>query len=418
MKNLTASLITVILLLTFSVSALAEVTTDYNVIYGTNYAAEYKKVIEDIINEYGVSVKSQYNDNNTNGFVHADLIDFNSDDTPELYLCYKKDAEKTTAKDVYVEAIYCFGDGQVYKIYEDSNDLTEDYRGTLFYTNNGTTYILRENSTEYTNYNAENEFEKYHKDMQLKIFYQGSFMNIVTFYSVDVYSKSEEYLKNNNLTTEKGYKVDSFELNTQTLHHASKYTYYEKGKAHSITAEFLKNNDIYEKYTGKRYKTDKNGYLTELGKQYIHYTDYGVYPDKNLSYNSEEILSLLDTRSKELNPLITVMLDGKILEFDTTPVIYKDRTLVPMRKIFEVLGAEVSWDDETRTAIATKDDITVKVPVNKNAIYINDKEIELDVAAKIVNSRTLVPARAVTEAFGCKVNWDGAEKTVIITSKK
>ena len=89
------------------------------------------------------------------------------------------------------------------------------------------------------------------------------------------------------------------------------------------------------------------------------------------------------------------------------PITEKDRTLVPMRAIFEALGAEVEWENETQTATATKDGITVSVTIDSNRMLKNGEEIELDVPARLVeDSRTLVPLRAISEAFGCQVEWD------------
>ncbi len=97
------------------------------------------------------------------------------------------------------------------------------------------------------------------------------------------------------------------------------------------------------------------------------------------------------------------------------PYIKNDRTLVPMRAIFEALGAEVSWDDTTKTAIGVKDDVEVKITIGENVLYKNGDAIELDCAAEITNNRTMVPVRAISEAFGCTVNWDNDTKTVEIT---
>ena len=115
---------------------------------------------------------------------------------------------------------------------------------------------------------------------------------------------------------------------------------------------------------------------------------------------------------------IKVYLNNKQLNFDTYPITEKDRTLVPMRAIFEALGAEVEWENETQTATATKDGITVSVTIDSNKMQKNGEEIELDVPARLVeDSRTLVPLRAVSEAFGCQVEWDEELQRVDIYTK-
>lgn len=102
---------------------------------------------------------------------------------------------------------------------------------------------------------------------------------------------------------------------------------------------------------------------------------------------------------------VAVVLDGEILEFDQNPVIQNGRTLVPLRGIFEPMGAEVGWDDATQTVTAVKDDITIKLTIGDNILYKNGEAITLDVPAQLIGSRTMVPARAVSEAFDARVGW-------------
>lgn len=113
--------------------------------------------------------------------------------------------------------------------------------------------------------------------------------------------------------------------------------------------------------------------------------------------------------------LIRVFIDDKLLELeDTDPIIENSRTLVPMRAIFETLGAEVDWDGTNKTAVATKDGTTISLKIDDNIAYINDEPVELDVPARIKNSRTLVPVRFVAESLNADVTWDDASRAVII----
>lgn len=113
---------------------------------------------------------------------------------------------------------------------------------------------------------------------------------------------------------------------------------------------------------------------------------------------------------------INVNIDGYYIVMDTPPIIEKGRTLVPLRAIFEALGAEVTYSSLTKTVIATKDDTTITLQIGKNVTEVNDKSHNLDVPAKIVQGRTLVPIRFVSEALGANVEWDGKTKTVYIIS--
>lgn len=113
---------------------------------------------------------------------------------------------------------------------------------------------------------------------------------------------------------------------------------------------------------------------------------------------------------------IGVVLDGKKLEFDQNPVIKNDRTLVPFRKILEEMGAAVDWNGNTKTVTAKKGDVEIKLVIDNKVMYKNNKEITLDVAPQVINDRTMVPARAVSESFEAKVGWNGETKTVIIST--
>ncbi len=92
---------------------------------------------------------------------------------------------------------------------------------------------------------------------------------------------------------------------------------------------------------------------------------------------------------------IDVALNGAQLQFDVPSVLKNGRILVPLRAIFEALRATVIWDGATGTVTATNESDTIKLTVGNKTAYRNDFSLELDVPAKIVNGRTLVPVRIV-----------------------
>lgn len=114
---------------------------------------------------------------------------------------------------------------------------------------------------------------------------------------------------------------------------------------------------------------------------------------------------------------ISVKLNGVTLDFDVPPQIISDRTFVPMRKIFESLGATVTWNDETKTVTGRKNDTVVNLTIGSNVLLKNGDSKLLDVAPTIVDSRTLVPIRAIAEAFDCDVQWNDSSKTITIFSE-
>lgn len=124
---------------------------------------------------------------------------------------------------------------------------------------------------------------------------------------------------------------------------------------------------------------------------------------------------------------ITVELDGNPIEFDVKPEIIDGRTMVPLRKIFEEIGALVKWDNDTQTVSAKKNKKTITLSIDSADLQIDkgdtDEEgnpiyetVTLEVPAQIVSGRTLVPARAISESFGLNVDWDEDNQKVIISS--
>ena len=119
----------------------------------------------------------------------------------------------------------------------------------------------------------------------------------------------------------------------------------------------------------------------------------------------------------ELNAnTIPVFVDGIQISFDQQPIIQDDRTLVPLRGVFEALGATVYWNNDTRSVTAYKDDTTIELAIGSSTMYVNGQPKYLDVAGQIINDRTMVPLRAISEAFGAIVYWDNDTRTVRVYS--
>ncbi|MCD8037273.1 MAG: N-acetylmuramoyl-L-alanine amidase family protein [Clostridiales bacterium] len=127
-----------------------------------------------------------------------------------------------------------------------------------------------------------------------------------------------------------------------------------------------------------------------------------TYDGKTVAYNAKEV---------------TVLVDGVALTgLDIPAVIIDDRTLVPLRAIFEAMGADVSWDGDSQMITAELNDDTIIMFINNNTGYINGTAFTMDVAPKIINDRTMVPVRAIAEAVGAGVYWDDATRTVSVLS--
>ncbi|GIM45169.1 hypothetical protein DNHGIG_07180 [Collibacillus ludicampi] len=115
------------------------------------------------------------------------------------------------------------------------------------------------------------------------------------------------------------------------------------------------------------------------------------------------------------NAVLSIYVNGVKQSYDPSPLIENGRVLVPLRAIFETLGAKVNWDAHTRTASATKGNMTISLQIDSKMALKNDELIQLDAPPQIIKGRMMVPLRFVSETLGAKVAWDDKNRTVTIT---
>lgn len=101
-----------------------------------------------------------------------------------------------------------------------------------------------------------------------------------------------------------------------------------------------------------------------------------------------------------------VCVNDTVLGFTQPPITESDRTLVPMRFLFEQLGAEVDWDNDTQTAIAQKANTTINFSIDNTTATVNGEQVTMDVPARLVGDKTMVPLRFLSEELGYTVEWD------------
>lgn len=118
------------------------------------------------------------------------------------------------------------------------------------------------------------------------------------------------------------------------------------------------------------------------------------------------------------NSDISIFVDDVKQVYDTKPIIENGRTLVPMRGIFETLGAKVDWEEETKTAKATKEEMQVEIKIGSYFAKKGNESIKLSVQPMIIEGRTMVPLRFIGESFGAKVDWNGEKRIVTIATQK
>ena len=113
---------------------------------------------------------------------------------------------------------------------------------------------------------------------------------------------------------------------------------------------------------------------------------------------------------------IVVTVDGRPLVMDVPPVAIDGRTLVPLRAIFEALGATVEWDAAANRIAGARGATVIVLHLGRTTAYIDGVSAVLDIAPRAIRGRTMVPARFVAESLGATVNWNEGTRTVEITS--
>jgi hypothetical protein len=121
--------------------------------------------------------------------------------------------------------------------------------------------------------------------------------------------------------------------------------------------------------------------------------------------NLDKLKQLGNLFQKRRDKDVKALVNGKQPVFDVKPVIKNGRTLVPARAIAEALGAKVTWDPSTQTVTFTKDNTIVTLHIGSKTITINGKTATIDVPAALLNGRTVVPVRFISEALNATVQW-------------
>ena len=98
----------------------------------------------------------------------------------------------------------------------------------------------------------------------------------------------------------------------------------------------------------------------------------------------------------------------------TSPIIIENRTLVPVRAIIEAFGGDVTWDEKTKTVTARLKSDKVILTIDSNKAYFNRELYTLDTVPVIINDRTMLPIRFIAESFNLGVAWNDKSKTVWI----
>jgi hypothetical protein len=134
----------------------------------------------------------------------------------------------------------------------------------------------------------------------------------------------------------------------------------------------------------------------------------------NTKTNMETIIIILQIGNKNF----TVNDENRAL--DSPPIIKNNRTLLPIRAVVEALGGTIGWDATEKKVTVTLGSTTIELWIGKSIAKVNGVDTPIDssnskVVPEIINSRTMLPLRFVTENLGCEVQWDGTTQTITIT---
>ncbi|MDK9709889.1 copper amine oxidase N-terminal domain-containing protein [Acidaminobacter sp.] len=111
-------------------------------------------------------------------------------------------------------------------------------------------------------------------------------------------------------------------------------------------------------------------------------------------------------------PVENIIVKGKHLGFDTPPVIKAGRTLVPVRALVQAFGAEVTWNPVNQTVTITRGDQKIVLTLGETEVVVDDNTIQLDVPAQTMNGRTVVPLRFIAEQMGFEVDYEDGDVTI------
>lgn len=116
--------------------------------------------------------------------------------------------------------------------------------------------------------------------------------------------------------------------------------------------------------------------------------------------------------------IYTLKVNNETINSDMPPIIINGRSLVPVRAIFEKLGAKVQWDGANKIVSISYDNTSVELKINDSYALVNRNKVKMDVPAKIINNRTVVPLRFVGEQLDMKVGWNPEKGEITLDNNK
>ena len=190
--------------------------------------------------------------------------------------------------------------------------------------------------------------------------------------------------------------------------------------------------NVYARYGSKKVNITKDVYIYPYDRDKIDISNGTLKFKEPGNYNLlfefqglRETISITGLNAGAFNYItdkkpdnyVNVKVYDQYIDFssiDQWPIIENGRTMVPLRAVFEVLNCDVKWEESSKSAVVEYGTTKVIIPADSTTAYINGEANSLDVPAKIVNDRIMIPLRFVSEAIKKTVIWDDPNKTVLI----
>jgi len=246
------------------------------------------------------------------------------------------------------------------------------------------------------------------------------------------------------ITPDKGYKISDVKVDGKSVGAVSTYTFENVTSDHTIEATFAINTYTITASAGSGGSISPSGAVTVKSGDSATFTitpnsgyvisdvkvdgkSVGVvtsYTFTNVTANH----TIEATFEKQSTQTVIVLkigsssftVNGETRYLDSPPVIKNNRTLLPIRPVVEALGGTVSWDGTERKVTVSLGSTTIELWIGKNTAKVNGISKLIDpsnpkVVPEIINSRTMLPLRFVTENLGCQLQWDPNTQTITIT---
>lgn len=175
----------------------------------------------------------------------------------------------------------------------------------------------------------------------------------------------------------------------------------------TLSADLKKYNFVYPITLTKLYVANPaNGHDERELKGQISFDDVAFQYTKEVVPTKNQVKMVVDQKSLTVN--------GQLIELDQAPTIYKDNTLVPVRFVVDAMGGQLTWVDEERKVIIIKDNHLVELWLDKTELIADGVAVTAEVPPLLMNERTMVPLRVISEKMGWKVTWDEATRSITL----